>query len=319
MVVNCSDITFVFQGPYYSSANSRNSTCLAAESIKHYFPGSPIIFSTWNNPENSQFFDKIILNDDPGPGGKYYLDKRKVPDNINRQIISSRNGMLNVQTPYAVKLRSDIYFTSSNLLSHLRSLEFSNSPYSFCEKKLLTASNLSCNPLIKNTFLYHPCDWLTAGLTRDLQNYYTIDLASEDHFNYHDDNSIDADCQQPLASRFAAEQYILLKNVDKIPYQVSKIENCFDRRISALKDSIKVLVSNFYMLPSWQIGFNCYKYRIHYFTSICNHLTLSEYNHLAAKSKKNYSFRHHSDMSIHRIVNAAVDKYVRPFTNYLKQ
>ena len=63
MVVNCSDITFVFQGPYYSSANSRNSTCLAAESIKHYFPGSPIIFSTWNNPENSQFFDKIILND----------------------------------------------------------------------------------------------------------------------------------------------------------------------------------------------------------------------------------------------------------------
>ena len=71
---------------------------------------------------------------DPGASNYYYKDQKiKKLNNINRMLVSSYKGLISVKTKFSVKLRSDMYFQSNNLLKLLEIVNSSSS--SLCKKK----------------------------------------------------------------------------------------------------------------------------------------------------------------------------------------
>lgn len=103
------EITFVVQGPvqiFDGRDQPENATELCISSIRKYFPDSTILLSTWHEQDLSGLdFDELVENEDPGP-----LDYGPIRGNINRQIVSTRNGLQNVKTKWAAKIRSDHFF-----------------------------------------------------------------------------------------------------------------------------------------------------------------------------------------------------------------
>lgn len=109
MIAN-SDISFVVQGPVQSfngRAQQVNITVQCLQSIRLWFPGSPIILSTWKGQETSGLdYDELLTLDDPGQNTVFNHDKAQQLNN-NRQLVSTHQGLKRVKTPYAVKIRTD--------------------------------------------------------------------------------------------------------------------------------------------------------------------------------------------------------------------
>ncbi|WP_407331658.1 WavE lipopolysaccharide synthesis family protein [Enterovibrio sp. 27052020O] len=108
------DISFVVQGPVQASHERKQIDgvtvdCLA--SIRHYFPRSTIILSTWKGQKTEGLdYDHLLELDDPGQNSVFTHGK-ELKLNNNRQLYSSHMGLKAVKTPYAAKIRTD------NLLS----------------------------------------------------------------------------------------------------------------------------------------------------------------------------------------------------------
>jgi hypothetical protein len=104
------DITFVIQGKIDYDGEV-NITKKLVDSIVKFFPRTKIIVSTWSfHSAINQCVDQFIVNDDPGiidTNNKYLV-------NYNRMVVSTSNGLRNVKTKYAVKVRSDFWFESKS-------------------------------------------------------------------------------------------------------------------------------------------------------------------------------------------------------------
>src|SRR5690606_17726021 len=116
-----SDISVVVQGPVQSFQDREQEpgiTQKCLESVRHYLPGSTIILSTWPNQNLEGLdYDKLVISEDPGPNIRYFKrDGTPQKFNNNRQIVSSREGLRQVSTRYAVKLRSDNFLTGSQFV-----------------------------------------------------------------------------------------------------------------------------------------------------------------------------------------------------------
>ena len=131
------DITFVVQG-----AIDEKYITKCINSIIKYFKNSSIIISTWENefvPDDVLAkVNKIIYNTDPGfctrnckPDGK--------PNNVNRQIVSTINGMKEVKTKYAVKIRSDFIIKNNNFLKYFDNYNKFDNDYRIFEKRIVAS------------------------------------------------------------------------------------------------------------------------------------------------------------------------------------
>ena len=103
-LVDNKDITVVVQG-----AVDREKTPICLQSIRRMLPGAFIILSTWEGTDvDGLEYDDVVLSEDPGG-----FDEFNIPfspkNNINRQIVSTYQGLLKVKTVYALKLRTDFY------------------------------------------------------------------------------------------------------------------------------------------------------------------------------------------------------------------
>lgn len=201
-------VTFVLQGPPAVSENI-NSTKTAISSIKQHYPGSQIIFSTWEgcDSEDEYDVDLLLINTDPG-GLRVPCGKRL--NNVNRQLVSSLNGLRKVKTQYAVKVRSDLIFTSSAFLNQYPHHKLYRDPsFGFSEQWLLSANITSKDPSLTGGIAFHPSDWLTFGLTSDLVRIFSAELIStRDH----------------VGQQLAPEQYIWIsycRNFIPVPEKVA--------------------------------------------------------------------------------------------------
>ena len=214
--VKFSDITFVVQGPVTYS-NNLDVTIICLKSIQKKFPGSPIIFSTWDNQNLNSDYDpfKIIRNADPGSGFK---DKNKtVLNNINRQIVSSLNGINQVETEYAVKVRSDIYFESNKILNYLNKYNCYDEDSHFLSNRVVVTNVTSINPRKKQKLPFHPCDWLYLGLKVDLTEIFSIPMFDEPQFSeWFLSRPVPSTSPfNDISARYAAESYIWFKFLKK--------------------------------------------------------------------------------------------------------
>ena len=183
--MNEKDLTFVVQGPI-AYMKQENLTLNLISSIKKFFPNSKILLSTWDNPNLHEipFLDYLVVNLDPG--AEIFLDNPVTFNNVNRQIVSTYEGLKRVKTKFAVKVRSDLIFTNNRILNSLRNIDFAgrNTEYSVLRNHIVVSNQTSINPKRGQVLPFHICDWIWAGRVDDLLDVWKIPLMPDNEFRF---------------------------------------------------------------------------------------------------------------------------------------
>lgn len=169
MQIRTHHITFVIQGPIVEQITAK-----ACKAIRTNFPNACILVSTWKNqPLENLDYDELLLNDDPGSSVVKFTKKNEPHRiNINRQIRSTIKGLRKVETPYAVKLRSDNVLSSNKILALYSKFPASKSPLIPLESRILT-TNLFAKEFtegLPTPFFFS--DFFMFGKTSDLINFW---------------------------------------------------------------------------------------------------------------------------------------------------
>lgn len=176
--VDFKEITFCIQGPFFRRSDGATTDDLV-RSIRSNFPGSPIVFSTWEGEDvGSVDVDKFVFSPDPG-GSRFSRFDARLTNNTNRQIVSSYEGLKAVDTSFAVRLRSDLFVTSARIARLLYALPTRNRDSStWFFSPLIFLDRFTVDPRRWNLPM-HPCDWVTAGRTEDNLRFWNRSLVEK--------------------------------------------------------------------------------------------------------------------------------------------
>lgn len=291
MKLKSSLLTFVIQG----SIKRKEEVKQSISSVRFFFPDSKIILSTWEGSDYSNLdFDELVLSKDTPLVSRFYKNL-SIENNINRQIISTINGLRKVHTKFAAKIRTDIVLKSDNLLKILTQAN-ERSINSFFSSKIIIPYDLSVNPY-RVKLLFHFNDWFVAGRTSDLRKLYNIPLMSMKDLNYNlkplkkynfytfknwINNNVKRDeLKHILIARFIPEQYIfkfaaLKKN--KLDFKDAFSFNRF-----LLNAHNKFAEQEILFESSKDIAFICLKHKTTLFTDLLANYTKS---YIDRKNKK---------------------------------
>lgn len=252
--INNKDITIIIQGSTLVEYHGKRCIYYSVESVKRTLPGAKIIISTWEgeNIPDDIVVDKIIYNNDPGfktrngkPNGK--------PNNVNRQIVSTLNGLKQTSTKYAMKLRSDFILTSKNFIKYFDIFQEFNKEYQIFEKRIICPMTGTRKPRAKNYNLpFHIADFATFGLTKDLVRLYDIPLVTDEEFDWfliH--NEFKPDCY--AVNKYNAEQSIWINCLRKVGKDI-KCQYSTHVNDEIAEQSDKFLVNNFYPVTYKKYG-----------------------------------------------------------------
>lgn len=264
------DISIVVQGPIAgrpSDPPSRRLTLQCLESVRKFLPGAEVILSTWRGSDLSGLppVDRVVECDDPGAiicdvDPEEPTDTPRIFYNANRQIVSTRDGLLQATRPYAMKLRSDMVMTGLGFLHYFGRYRARHSDWRLLRERVLTCSMYSRNPHKRIKYPFHPSDWFHFGLREDVLNIWDIPLAPEPEIPRWFDTRprAEADIERWAAYRYTVEQYIwisFLRKYGDIP---------FDHKIDHRHDSIAVseltIANNLVIAESTQYGVAFRKY-----------------------------------------------------------
>lgn len=201
------EVTFVISGIF------NEQTQLCANSIKKFFPNSPIVLSTWMGAVIPPgIFDKVILLQDPGnygdnPNGSHV--------NLYRMIHSVSQGIGVVDTKYAVRIRPDFHFSSSNL-KLLSLTESQNNFFKIFNKRIIALNLFFRNPKYYPA-LYHVGDMFHFGLTVDLLSLWKIDYLPIDVICKK--KKYPGDLLKSISYRYFSEQYIWILCLRKFGFK----------------------------------------------------------------------------------------------------
>lgn len=251
---NFDNITVLLQGPI-----TKGTTKAYISNIKKVLPGAKIILSTWEGQENVEVFNdiEILFNKDPGAT---ILDKKTGQlNNINRQIISTVEGLKKVTTPLVLKIRSDIIIEHADFLNYFSLFKNRDDEFTIFKERLLICEKF-CRP--SSMFPYHISDWFIFGYTTDLLKLFDIPLeprTDDDWFyKYPLTLSHKIGYFQHFRHRYCAEQYIWYNCISK--YHKIKFEHMCDVSNDNIKLSNLYLINNFVILPQQILGFNFKKF-----------------------------------------------------------
>jgi len=164
-MIDSKDISIVVQG-----AIEKENTLHCLKSVMEYLPGAEIILSTWKGSEIKGLpCDILIENDDPG--AVIASPKFNYLNNINRQLVSTVEGLKKCNKKFAMKIRSDNVLTSANFLDY-----FNKFP-ARCDKFKLFQSRAIVATLFSRKFFGIPTpfrisDWFMFGLAEDIKKFY---------------------------------------------------------------------------------------------------------------------------------------------------
>lgn len=255
--IDTKDISVVVQG-----AITRGVIEKCLNSIRKYLPGATIILSTWEGSDVSNLdYDKLLLNKDPGASGYrenvYKNPEKKIPNNINRQILSTLNGLKIVETKYAMKLRTDFELFGNKFLKYFDQFpkNTNDNNIKIFEKKVLAFVFL---PEDSAKIPFYISDHSFFGLSDDLLKLFDIPLQNttenmwmENHEPANKELFIKYFCTP--SSRFSPETYIVLNAFNKINNNIFNIvRDWTDDSESNLKLGEKFIVNNFIVLDSRQ-------------------------------------------------------------------
>lgn len=251
-IINNKDITFVVQGP------KLDITEQCVRGIRKYFPKSHIIFSTWVGTDISKIdCDEAVFNIDPGDCGDSFFPqdlKYSHLNNLNRQILTSKAGLNLVKTRFSVKVRSDFIFTSDKLkilYQSLRNLHLSRNPqWSMFKERILTFPIPNIERL---EMAFHFGDLLQIGLTEDLLDLWSIPFITKADAQYCVEHNVYYE-KRPRAYRYACEQEIWFRNLDKHKIKYTKPDFYYSFNDILGKETIQSFVNNLYWFEFGMVG-----------------------------------------------------------------
>jgi hypothetical protein len=166
------DISVVVQGPIHTQDNL---TKRVLESVRTHLPDSQLILSTWKGSKvDGLDCDILLLNEDPGA-----LEKQPISRNLNRQIVSTRNGIMASTRIFVLKLRTDCMLSGKGFLSFFEKFPNRNPKYSVFKNRVVTITLYSRNPRCYY-HLFHPSDISQFGKREDLLLNWDIPLLSQE-------------------------------------------------------------------------------------------------------------------------------------------
>lgn len=161
-------ITVVFQGKTFK--NKFFSTEDSIRKLLRIYPELKIILSIWEGDYVSEYVKencKIVFNNDPGKVEGWANLK---PNNVNRQIVSSFNGISNAETKYVLKLRTDCMINLSKIIKLFSNFNDVN------DSKVLISNLTTKNPDYARNIYYHFCDWIYFGKKNQVIKFFDIPL-----------------------------------------------------------------------------------------------------------------------------------------------
>ncbi len=175
-MISSNHISVVVQGPIQHQGDL---TRRVLESVRTHLPDAELILSTWKGSDVSGLeCDVLLLNDDPGS-----LGTGRNIDNVNRQIVSTRNGLQKATRQYAVKMRTDTLLTGTGFLDAFDRYPERRDDFKVFEHKIVIPTLYTRNPLHVSlysglSFFFHPSDIFQFGLREDLLLLWDVPLAS---------------------------------------------------------------------------------------------------------------------------------------------
>lgn len=258
------DISFVVQGAVDGVWTKKTLT-----SIKQLFPGSFIILSTWegqNTQDISYLCDEIIYNKDPGSLAFSQDKDIKSCFNLDRQIISTQNGLKAVKTKYAMKIRTDMIIKNTDFLDYFDKLNSFDDSYRLVEKRIISfPAYKSYTSDGKRSWDFCMHDYAYFGLTKDLLLVWDIPTMTHQEKHYWTNNKypditenmpdfFKTHINNKVSYQYHAEQYLCLKFFSKLKNICIDFKHMFDIRDENIGLFQKLFINNFVGLYADRLG-----------------------------------------------------------------
>lgn len=240
-----SNITVVLQGSIKSKFYGLSCVEISVASIRKLMPSCKIILSTWEGekvPKNL-LVDKIIYNNDPSYYTRDCTETGK-KNNVNRQIVSTIEGINEVETSLVLKLRTDFILTNLNFIKEFNKYRKFDKKYRIFERRILCSMFDTRMPYGQYYNLpFHVGDLFYFGLKDDLKNLFEIPLVTNKEFTWFADHTnIVPDTF--AKNKYNAEQSIWINCLKKNNRKV-KCEYSTHINEEIAVESDKYLVNNF--------------------------------------------------------------------------
>jgi len=253
------EISVIIQGPV-DAVNTPQ--CIA--SIRRVLPGAEIIVSTWDGLQVEGAPDKTVFNTDPG-GDAYCHKSARKTNNVNRQIVSTFNGLRRSERPYVMKFRSDLRLDTDAVLALYE--RFNPAEEAFAGKKILqkrvvVSTVYTRNPRRAYPYPFHLSDILFFGKREDVTAIFDIPLAPKEVTCYFSEtHRPKIDLFPKNNARYTPEQYIMLSFLKKKLPDV-RCEYMWDLSGNALETYEEILARNFIVAEPKRLGVTFTKFRI---------------------------------------------------------
>ena len=269
-----SDISVVVQG-----AVSRPETVRCLVSLRRHLPGAEVILSTWEGTDVAGLdFDLLILNKDPGA-----INYNKThPNNLNRQLLSTKAGLEKASRPNTLKLRSDMALTGSGFLRTFDAFPARDERYTLFSHRLAACLMFSTKNEIdrRGNVLWRPfhvSDWWYFGCIEDIEALFSAAPVLEPDFSHYFETRAKP-AGKPVISpdamwRMSPEQYFLSQLVRK-RFPTLRFADMFDYDEATVELSARIVVNNFLILDEKESGIkmlkSVYRYNMRSFAdSVC--------------------------------------------------
>ncbi len=242
-MISSKDISVVVQG----AVDYKNTPkCLA--SIRKWLPDSEIILSTWENSDVEGLdYDILVLNQDPM--GLYNRANNTI-NNVNRQIISTFNGIKKSSKKYILKIRSDLQLKSSKFLIYFDKFPVRISDYSIFKNRIIVSTLFTKRYLDYSSKIpvpFHLSDWFQFGEREDIYRLWNIPLANQEN-----DIAVNKNIEKCfyncwINDRYTPEQFIFYNSINNSGKYKNKIlfSNMLDLNSTVIGFSEQVIMNNF--------------------------------------------------------------------------
>lgn len=251
--IGSEEISVVVQGAIYKKNTKK---CL--KSIRKYLPKAQIILSSWVGSDFGGLdYDILIENDDPG--FEYWNPEKTIPLNLNRQLVSSMNGVRAAKRKYILKLRTDLILNGLGFLEYFDKFQASNPDFQLTKRKVVASCLYSIKHEKFGNFInktpFHVSDWFYFGLNEDIQKIYEINVPEIKTFaRYFENNRQEDNFPCEIADRlwqYPSEMYITL-SFAKQKFPEINIRHCRDFSNMDMELSEKFIMNNFIILDYLQ-------------------------------------------------------------------
>ena len=263
-MINSKDISVVVQGPISGEITSK---CI--KSIRQILPEAEIILSTWKNTDVSQIdYDKLVLCDDPGATLLCVRHKKQIYNNMNRQLVTIKEGLKLANRKYILKFRTDLILTNANFLDFWNKFQCRSNEYLLFKHKIIVPTLFSRIKIDfgKHTWIetpFHVSDWWFFGLNEDIKTFFLdTEIAEEPYFTEYFSDKKNVDKNNPYGKvkhRFSPEQYFTYSCFSR-NFKDIKMEDATDLNDEIIEKSRKCIINNFIILEYKQSGIYLPKY-----------------------------------------------------------